>query len=103
MLDPHGREVQAYFDGRRLTLPFPETAGFYQMNAGQQTWIRAANYRSDAAEIEESAPLATSMTVRSARPRWWRTLPPWGSLAVIAGALVLLEAFLFHRGVLKVD
>ena len=102
VLDPREREMQAYFDGARLLLPFPEHAGFYRLNFSDVAWIRAVNYRADT-DFEEEVQLSPAPeNRRSTVPHWWRALPPWGMLAALAGALVLLEALLFHRGWLKI-
>ena len=102
VLDPRDLETQAYFDGTRLVLPFPEFAGFYRMTDDKRTWTLAVNYCSDISPDAESAPTPDIAAARPAVSHWWRSLPPWGDLAILAGALVLLETLLFHRGILKI-
>jgi hypothetical protein len=101
--DPVGHDVQAFFDNDRLVVPFPEHVGFYQLDVAGAPVIRAANYVSDGVQTAGSPAEAETLSMASRRPTWLASVPLWGLLAAISGAILLLEALLFHWGVLKVS
>jgi|GEM_PF-5404409 len=98
--DPAGQERKAYVDGARHVLPFTEQIGFYRLEAGDSRITRAVNYYSDASSVD--AATNTSAAARTVDPAWTPGLPVWGLLAAAAGLLLIIEALLFHRGVLKI-
>ena len=100
--DPAGRDIQAFFDDERLVVPFPEYAGFYQLNVAGEPIVRAANYVSDGVQIAGERTEEAMISTASRRPTWLAGLPCWGLLAFAGGVLLLVEALLFHRGLLKV-
>jgi hypothetical protein len=101
--DPVGHDVQAFFDNDRLVVPFPEHAGFYQLDVAGTPVVRAANYVSDGVQTAGRPSELETPPMASRRPTWLASVPPWGLLAAIGGAILLLEALLFHWGVLKVS
>lgn len=100
--DPSGRDVQAFFDDGRLVVPFPEHVGFYRLDTGGKRIVRAVNYISDGVRAVGGPDEGAVARPPPRRPTWLATLPPWGVLVAAAGALLLIETLLFHRGILKV-
>ena len=101
VVDPTGRDVQAFFDEGRMVVPFPEYAGFYRLDTGGKPLVRALNYVSDG--VRAAGKPGEEAVDRPPLPRrtWLATLPPWGVLVAAAAALLLIETLLFHRGIVK--
>jgi len=97
---PSGCEVSAYLDEGRLTLPFPEEAGFYTAGASPHQAIRAVNYVPDGRVTGVAEPQSSIVAHTSWALFDW---PYWLLLVAGAGMLLLVELVLFQSRVVRLD